>query len=179
MLCPGHKKVTDCWLCLHKMWRQGWDCKMCIKAALNFQCIYARMLDFRVSKTISSTEAVDWLESQFWCVTDISTVCSHVVLKVSPISEIYNMHCQESLSLMYRHWQISKIYSHINVCCNLTISCVSLSCWHDNNTDATFVVWSLQCYRRLAFHPICKSCNLLLIIPLENIFKCDLQSGRN
>lgn len=83
-------------------------------------------------------------------VLQIFPVCLHVVLKVSPIYEIDNMHCQESPSLMYKHWQISKIYSHTNVCRNLTISCVSLSCWHDNNTDGTFVVWSLQCYRRQA-----------------------------
>lgn len=50
-------------------------------------------------------------------VLQIFPVCLHVVLKVSPISEIYNMHCQEPLRLMYKHWQISNLSQSDNLMC--------------------------------------------------------------
>lgn len=112
-------------------------------------------------------------------VLQIFPVCYYVTLKVSPIPEIYNMHCQESLTFLSDIGRYPK-YIHIKTCSNLTIPC-ELLCPTDMIMIWIQPLWFDHCgdYRRQAFHLICESCHLLLIIPLENICECDQQSGRN
>lgn len=86
------------------------------------------MLEFWASQlAISSAQAVDWLKSPPVCLKSQSEVWN----AQQPLAGVF-----PSLGLRSRRWQIANTYWHINVCSNPV--CLSLSCWHDINTDPTF-----------------------------------------